>query len=149
MQDLSRALPLAGASNFRDLGGYQGLNGQTLRWRRLFRSDHLAALTPADQAVLQALGISHTIDFRGDSERAAQAYALPGVAYHPLTIEPTVIHRALALQQQGQQSKDTLTNLVIFPEKKFRCGFPQNPHLSESKLQGLAPSGKWCLPKQI
>ena len=101
MQDLSRALPLAGASNFRDLGGYQGLNGQTLRWRRLFRSDHLAALTPADHAVLQALGISHTIDFRGDSERAAQAYALPGVAYHPLTIEPTVIHRALALQQQG------------------------------------------------
>ena len=40
------------------------------------------------------------IDFRGASERAAQAYALPG-AYHPLTIEPTVIHRALALQQQG------------------------------------------------
>ena len=97
----ARSLPLAGASNFRDLGGYQGLGGQTLRWRRLFRSDHLAALTPDDQARLQALGIARAIDFRGASERAAQAYALPGVAYHPLTIEPTVIHRALALQQQG------------------------------------------------
>jgi protein-tyrosine phosphatase len=97
----TRSLPLAGASNFRDLGGYQGLGGQTLRWRRLFRSDHLADLTPDDQARLQALGITRAIDFRGASERAAQAYALPGVAYHPLTIEPTVIHRALALQQQG------------------------------------------------
>ena len=119
MQDFSRALPLAGASNFRDLGGYQGLNGQTLRWRRLFRSDHLAALTPADQAVLQALGITHSIDFRGDSERAAQAYALPGVAYHPLTIEPTVIHRALALQQQGQQL--TAKDAVGLMQETYRC----------------------------
>ena len=110
MQDLSRALPLAGASNFRDLGGYQGLNGQTLRWRRLFRSDHLAALTPADHAVLQALGAS---------ERAAQAYALPGVAYHPLTIEPTVIHRALALQQQGQQL--TAQDAVGLMQETYRC----------------------------
>ena len=108
MQDLSRALPLAGASNFRDLGGYQGLNGQTLRWRRLFRSDHLAALTPADHAVLKALGISHTIDFRGDSERAAQAYALPGVAYHPLTIE-----------QQGQQL--TAQDAVGLMQETYRC----------------------------
>ena len=73
----TRSLPLAGASNFRDLGGYQGLGGQTLRWRRLFRSDHLADLTPDDQARLQALGITRAIDFRGASERAARPMRCP------------------------------------------------------------------------
>ena len=29
----SRAVPLAGASNFRDLGGYIGQDGRPVRWR--------------------------------------------------------------------------------------------------------------------
>ena len=41
-----RVWPLQGASNFRDLGGYPGHGGRPLRWRRLFRSDHLAGLIP-------------------------------------------------------------------------------------------------------
>ena len=52
MQDLSRALPLAGASNFRDLGGYAGEGGRPLRWRRLFRSEHFGTLTEDDLAQL-------------------------------------------------------------------------------------------------
>ena len=43
-----RCLNLAGASNFRDLGGYRTVDGQQVRWRTLFRSDHLAGLTPQD-----------------------------------------------------------------------------------------------------
>ena len=101
MQDPPRALPLQGASNFRDLGGYRGHGGRALRWRRVFRSDHLAALTPQDQTQLQALGVARAVDFRGEAERAAQAYALPGVAYHPLTIEPTVVQRAQELLRAG------------------------------------------------
>jgi len=52
MQTLSRSLNLTGATNFRDLGGYVGQGGRTVRWRCLFRSDHLAALTPDDLATL-------------------------------------------------------------------------------------------------
>jgi protein-tyrosine phosphatase len=100
---LSRSVPLAGASNFRDLGGYVGHGGRAVRWGRLFRSDHLGSLTAQDQAQLAQLGIAHAVDFRGASERAAHAYDLPGVAYHPFTIEPTVVQRALALQAAGQQ----------------------------------------------
>ena len=99
----TRSLPFAGASNFRDLGGYAGHGGRTVKWRQLFRSDHLAALTPQDQALLAELGITRAIDFRGQAESAAQAYALPGVAYHHLVIEPTVVQRALALQRAGRQ----------------------------------------------
>ena len=98
----ARSVPLAGASNFRDLGGYQGRDGRTVKWRRLFRSDHLAALTPQDQDALARLGVARSIDFRGQAESAAHAYRLPGVDYRHLVIEPTVIQRALELQRAGQ-----------------------------------------------
>jgi hypothetical protein len=66
-----RVLPLAGATNFRDLGGYIGQAGRPVRWRRIFRSDHLADLTPEDTARLAALGLARAFDFRGVHERAA------------------------------------------------------------------------------
>jgi len=97
----ARSLPLTGASNFRDLGGYSGHDGRAVKWRRLFRSDHLAALTPQDQTLLAELGVARTIDFRGKAESAAHSYALPGVAYHPLVIEPTVVQRAMELARAG------------------------------------------------
>jgi len=97
----ARSLPLTGASNFRDLGGYIGHDGRAVKWRRLFRSDHLAALTPQDQTLLAELGVARTIDFRGKAESAAHSYALPGVAYHPLVIEPTVVQRAMELARAG------------------------------------------------
>lgn len=103
MQDFSRTLSLTGASNFRDLGGYRGLDGRTVRWRRLFRSDHLAALTPQDAQVLAGVGLTRSVDFRGLVESAAQSYALPQVRYHALPIEPTVVQRAKELAVAGQQ----------------------------------------------
>ena len=101
-QQLDRVLPLQGASNFRDLGGYPGHAGRELRWRRLFRSDHLGGLTDADKAVLAALGLTTTLDFRGEAERAAAAYELPGVTQHSLAIEPTVVQRMQGLADAGQ-----------------------------------------------
>jgi protein-tyrosine phosphatase len=97
---LPRTIALSGASNFRDLGGYVGHGGRPLKWRHLFRADHLAALTPADLARLGELGITRSADFRGATERAAQAYALPGVTTHSLDIEPLLIQQAL--QAHGQ-----------------------------------------------
>ena len=99
---LPRSIALSGASNFRDLGGYTGHEGRPLQWRRLFRADHLAALSAQDLKVLEQLGITRTADFRGAYERGALPYALPGVATHTLGIEPTVIQRALQLQSSGQ-----------------------------------------------
>jgi protein-tyrosine phosphatase len=87
-----RSLGLTGASNFRDLGGYAGLDGRTVRWRRLFRSDHLAGLTSQDHAAVSALGVTRAFDFRGVAERAAVPYAVPGVDSHSLAIEPTLLH---------------------------------------------------------
>ena len=91
--DPTRSVPLQGASNFRDLGGYAGLQGRPLRWRRLFRSDHLGALTPSDQSALAGLGVGRVCDFRGAEERLAAPCAVPGAVVHALPIEPTVVQR--------------------------------------------------------
>ncbi len=102
MSDHSRSVALAGASNFRDLGGYAGRDGRAVRWRRLYRSDHLAALTPQDTQALAGLGLARAVDLRGRRESAAQAYQLPAVRYHALPIEPTVVQRAQEMAQAGQ-----------------------------------------------
>ncbi|MBK7262025.1 MAG: tyrosine-protein phosphatase [Rubrivivax sp.] len=96
-----RSLRLSGASNFRDLGGYPGRNGRSLCWRRLFRSDHLAALTAGDQTRLAELGVARAFDFRGTHERAAAPYQLPGLVQHALPIEPTVVQQMQALIDSG------------------------------------------------
>jgi protein-tyrosine phosphatase len=100
--DPSRSVPLAGASNFRDLGGYRGHGGRHVKWRRLFRSAHLATLTAQDQARLEQLGVARAVDFRGVQERAALPYQIPGLAQHVLGIEPTVVQRVAARLQTGE-----------------------------------------------
>jgi protein-tyrosine phosphatase len=92
---------LQGASNFRDIGGYLTQNGRRVRHGRVFRSDHLAGLTADDERRLQALGVSHSLDFRGVAEYTATPYDIAGVQRVALTIEPTVIARMQALVAQG------------------------------------------------
>jgi len=102
-QHSDRVWPLQGATNFRDLGGYPGADGRPLRWRRLFRSDHLGSITAADQATLAALGLTRSLDFRGHTERAATPCQLAGVTRHALAIEPTVVQRMQAMVAAGRQ----------------------------------------------
>lgn len=100
---LEPARLLRSASNFRDLGGHTGLDGRRVRLGRVYRSDHLAALTPDDLRTLQGMGITHRIDFRGEAERSALASEVAGIATLALSIEPTVVHRVQALLAQGQE----------------------------------------------
>jgi protein-tyrosine phosphatase len=64
-----RRLPLEGALNFRDLGGYLTSDGRRVRWGRLFRADSLAGLTSNDLRYLSALDIQLICDFRSEQER--------------------------------------------------------------------------------
>jgi len=99
----ARALALDGACNFRDLGGYRAQDGRRVRWRMLFRADHLAALSQRDLHPLHALGLAHSLDFRGVEESAQTPYNWPGITRHPLYIEPTVVQRASVLLEQGKE----------------------------------------------
>jgi protein-tyrosine phosphatase len=73
-----RWLRLPGTSNLRDLGGYPGTDGGTVRWRTLLRSDALHRLDDSGRAVLAGLGLRTVIDLRTDEEVRAAPSALDG-----------------------------------------------------------------------
>ena len=136
-----RALPLAGASNFRDLGGYLGSDGRSVRWRKLFRSDHLGALTPDDARTLGELGVGRAFDFRGATERAAVPYDVQGVAQYSLPIEPTVVQRMKDLVEAGQTVSPEQT--VALMQQTYRAFVHDNAArfatLFEHLLESDAP----------
>ena len=97
----ARHLNLTGASNFRDLGGYPGKDGRPIRWRQIFRSNHLGQLTDADIEVLRSFGLKSAFDFRGAEERATAICCLSDIAVHSLAIEPTVVAALRARSANG------------------------------------------------
>lgn len=64
----ARHIPLEGAVNFRDLGGYRTASGRTIRWRTFFRADDLSRLTRTDRDAVRRLGIATVVDLRSRSE---------------------------------------------------------------------------------
>jgi protein-tyrosine phosphatase len=96
-----RHLNLSGASNFRDLGGYPTADGRTVRWRQIFRSNHLGHLTDGDLAVLRELGVRSAFDFRGTEERTAALCGMPEITVHSLPVEPTVVAALRAIVAGG------------------------------------------------
>jgi len=103
MQDSpDRHFNLTGASNFRDLGGYPGKDGRTVRWRRIFRSNHLGHLTESDIAVLRGLGLKSAFDFRGAEERSTAQCAISEITVHSLPVEPTVVAALRARLANGR-----------------------------------------------
>ncbi|WP_431269661.1 tyrosine-protein phosphatase [Dankookia sp. P2] len=90
-QDLPHAVPLEGASNLRDLGGWPVADGRRVRRGLIFRSATLANLTEADQARVSGLGIRTVCDLRGVNEAALRPSRLPPSAERVhLPIEPSV-----------------------------------------------------------
>ena len=109
MTEKSTLPRLQGASNFRDLGGSSGLDGRRVRHGLVYRSDHLADLTSDDRRALKPLQITHSLDFRGAAERAAQPSHLPDAAGISLPIEPTVVSRIQNLLAVGHVPSEAET----------------------------------------
>jgi protein-tyrosine phosphatase len=63
-----RRVQLEGSVNFRDLGGYQAVDGRHLKWGLVFRSDNLGRLSDRDVLYLQKMGIRQVCDFRTPAE---------------------------------------------------------------------------------
>ncbi|MEU4242053.1 tyrosine-protein phosphatase [Actinoplanes sp. NPDC026619] len=85
----TRNLGFSKTYNFRDVGGYAGLDGRTVRWRRLFRSDALHRIGDEDASAFAALGVRTVIDLRRPHEierygRVAERY---GLDYRNLVLE--------------------------------------------------------------
>ena len=83
-----RNLGFSATYNFRDVGGYAGLDGRTVRWRRLFRSDALHRLGEADEMAFAQLGVRTVIDLRrsDEVERFGRVPERYGLDYHHLVL---------------------------------------------------------------
>jgi hypothetical protein len=114
-----RTLSFSVTFNFRDVGGYVGLDGRTVRWRRLFRSDSLHRLGDADREAFAELGIRTVVDLRRPREvsrdgRVPEAFAHGYRHNHPehpewqidgldrLGVERWLADRYLELAEHGQ-----------------------------------------------
>lgn len=91
-----RRIPLDGASNFRDLGGYRTADGRRVRWGAVYRSDRLAELSDADCRIMSELRIGLVLDLRSDGERAE----------HPDRLDFAVRPAVALLPIEGQAGKE-------------------------------------------
>src|SRR5438445_12437588 len=135
----ARHLDLEGAGNFRDLGGYAARDGRMVRWRQIFRSNHLGHVTEADIAILRSLGVKSAFDFRGTEERVTALCGIGEIAVHSLPIEPTVVASLRARAAAGTAlssvdavdvMQDSYRNYVRHNTPSFRALFG---HLLEDR----------------
>lgn len=135
----ARHLNLAGASNFRDLGGYPTRDGRSVRWRQIFRSNHLGHLTDDDIAIVRGLGVKRAFDFRGQQERTAALCRMSEITVHSLPVEPTVVAALRAIAAGGtplsaanalEAMRDSYRNYVQENTQRYRALFA---HLLEDR----------------
>ncbi len=82
-----RLVPLEGAANFRDLGGYATADGRCLAWGKVYRSDELCRLTDRDVAAIRERGIRLFCDLRGYPEVRQRPDRVPeGVTYRHVPV---------------------------------------------------------------
>lgn len=82
-----RLIQLENSINIRDIGGYTGIDGRKIKWRKVIRSEELAHLSDKDVDYFAALRLKHVFDFRNKIKSERQADRLPKTAqYHLLPI---------------------------------------------------------------
>jgi protein-tyrosine phosphatase len=104
----SRWIAFSGVRNFRDLGGYQTVSGQTIRRCLLYRSANLHNLTDKDLQRLDRLSLRRVIDFRADIEKVHEPDRLPtdsNIQVLEIPILDSSTEVALTLEKQIKAGK--------------------------------------------
>lgn len=78
LPEATRRVPLEGAYNFRETGGYPTMDHRWVRSGLVFRTDHLNELSDSDIDTLETIGIRTVYDFRLNDEVTRQPSRLPG-----------------------------------------------------------------------
>jgi protein-tyrosine phosphatase len=97
-----RILSLEGGCNFRDIGGYTGHQGRTVRWGKVFRAGVLSYFRHSDHDRLHSLKVRAICDLRRADEREREPTRWPDRQTHALFFDdgtdmPTI--RAFAAQR--------------------------------------------------
>jgi len=126
-------LPFAGATNFRELGGYPADEGKTVRWGQIWRGVCTARLTdPADRARLDALGLRLILDLRSTAEAQAEPDYVPDGARlvqicalcsddgHEISFAPGDIERMMHTAREGENILYRMYRQMLFGNKAFK-----------------------------
>jgi protein-tyrosine phosphatase len=143
-REAHRRLPVEGAHNLRDLGGYATADGRRVKWGVLYRSDALADLSDDDLAYLERLQLRHLVDFRSDLEVERDPDRVPDspelrVVRRPIqgdALDPTEI-RELILS--GEAEPRDMEALLLAANRAFVTDFGD---VYAGFLHDLAEPGK-------
>ena len=102
MTEVSRHVLFEACFNFRDLGGYETVDGKRVRWNMLFRSDALHRLTPADAQMFASMGLRTVIDLRSRAELDTHG-AAPEASGHAWFHLPMLDDMKLAPPEPGTE----------------------------------------------
>lgn len=146
-----RWLPLEGATNFRDIGGYRADDGRSVKWGMVYRSDRLSRLTEHDLARLSELGLKQLFDLRTPEEQASQPNRLPvgdPPEVVPLPVSPEANGELEELMRVGRiWEKIDATDISAEDTRQVMCRFYRSyvvDHTAEygSFLRRLAEAGR-------
>jgi protein-tyrosine phosphatase len=145
-----RRLPLRSINNLRDLGGYQTVDGRTLRWHTLYRAGHLGKLKERDLRQLTALNLHTIIDFRSAEEKQREPDRLPvndvKVIELPILDEGNSAMMKDMRRRYDNNDFDGLdTNLVMFNTyRQFALDFTaEYAHFLQAVLQAAGQPVLW------
>jgi protein-tyrosine phosphatase len=104
---VQRRIELQGCLNFRDLGGYPAADGRRVRWRRVFRSDGLHAVTDTDVRRLRdEIGLGDIIDLRSTAELRSEGRG-------PLAEQPIRFHHVPLFDGEMKASREEVEQIDL------------------------------------
>jgi len=126
-----RHVKLKGASNFRDLGGYETVDGKKLKRGLIYRSDNLSYLSEEDIKKINEIGIKTVCDFRSDIEldelpSPFSEKTLPELKHIPIKTLGTKDLRELSIREDvtsEEMAKEMQHHYVLYVhqhKKKYR-----------------------------
>ena len=137
MTEVERHLQHDLVFNLRDLGGYEGAGGRTVKWRMLFRGDGVHRLEPE---VFTELGIRTVLDLRTHGEIEERGRAEGEHDWHHLPMLKTIWERSsftedmsaerfladryLVMLDEGAESLVAILGLLADPDRLpavFHC----------------------------
>ncbi|WP_317933508.1 tyrosine-protein phosphatase [Halioxenophilus sp. WMMB6] len=123
-----RKLPLQGAENFRDVGGYATADGGRVKWGVIYRSDALSELTSDDQRYLQRLQLKSVVDFRSPEEVADAPDQLgdklaPLWRPMPITVREANTKLISESLRSGNATREQMQQFLITANENFVTDF--------------------------
>jgi protein-tyrosine phosphatase len=145
-----RVLPLENGSNFRDVGGYETIDGKRVKWGLIYRSGAMPQLTDRDYAYLGNLGIRVLCDLRSTEERdlaPTQSKELSPVRYVAIDYPASDIFKGLT--PQGSASVNDSRDGKAEPRRNLYRAWPVSlaPQFKEiftALLENQAPLAFNC-----